>query len=217
ALLQSAGAADLAGRGVVRAGRLRLPQRSPAAHRRTTWLQGALARRRAGRMRSNRLLFLLPLLTLAAMAIFFGWALMSGRDPASIGSVMVGRPAPKLEGVTFGDGKPKLVNYFASWCAPCLAEHPLFTRLKQRDGAAIVGVAWKDKPEATRAWLAKLGDPFNQLLFDQEGKTALDWGLSGVPETYLVDGQGIVRLHFRGPITEQDLTQRILPLLKGGS
>ena len=156
-------------------------------------------------MKSNRLLFLLPLLSLVAMALFFGWALISGRDPASIGSVMVGRPAPKL------------VNYFASWCAPCLAEHPLFTRLKQRDGAAIVGVAWKDKPEATRAWLAKLGDPFSQLLFDQEGKTALDWGLSGVPETYLVDGQGIVRLHFRGPITEQDLTQRILPLLKAGS
>ena len=168
-------------------------------------------------MKSNRLLVLLPLLSLAAMAVFFGWALMSGRDPASIGSVMVGRPAPRLEGVTFGDGKPKLVNYFASWCAPCLAEHPLFTRLKQRDGAAIVGVAWKDKPEATRAWLARLGDPFSQLLFDQEGKTALDWGLSGVPETYLIDGQGIVRLHFRGPITEQDLTQRILPLLKAGS
>jgi len=168
-------------------------------------------------MKSNRLLFLLPLLTLCAMAVFFGWALLSGRDPASIGSVMVGRPAPKLEGVELGGGKPKLVNFFASWCAPCLAEHPLFTRLKEREGTAIVGIAWKDKPEATRAWLAKLGDPFKQLLFDQEGKTALDWGLSGVPETYLIDGQGIVRLHFRGPITEQDLKERILPLLKSGS
>ena len=167
-------------------------------------------------MKSNRLLFLLPLLSLVAMALFFGWALISGRDPASIGSVMVGRPAPKLEGVTFGDGKPKLVNYFASWCAPCLAEHPLFTRLKQRDGAAIVGVAWKDKPEATRAWLQRLGDPFARLGFDQDGKIALDWGLSGVPETYLIDAQGIVHLHFRGPITERDLGT-ILPLLRGGS
>ena len=163
----------------------------------------------------SRLLFLLPLLTIVAMAGFFGWALLSDRDPASIGSVMVGRPAPKLEGVTFGGGKPVLVNWFASWCAPCLAEHPLFTRLKQRDGAAIVGVAWKDKPEATRAWLARLGDPFKQLLFDPDGKQALDWGLSGVPETYLVDAKGIVRLHFRGPITERDLTGAILPLLKG--
>ena len=149
------------------------------------------------------------------MAGFFGWALVSGRDPASIGSVMVGRPAPRLEGVTFGGGKPVLVNYFASWCAPCLAEHPLFTRLKQREGAAIIGIAWKDKPEATRAWLARLGDPFARLGFDQDGKIALDWGLSGVPETYLIDAQGIVRLHFRGPITERDLTGAILPLLKG--
>ena len=141
-------------------------------------------------MKSNRLLFLLPLLTLVAMALFFGWALMSGRDPASIGSVMVGRAAPRLEGVELGKGKPVLVNYFASWCAPCLAEHPLFTRLKERDGATIVGIAWKDKPEATRAWLARLGDPFKHLLFDQEGKIAL---------------------------TENDLTQRILPLLKSGS
>ena len=116
-----------------------------------------------------------------------------------------------------GADKPVLVNYFASWCAPCLAEHPLFTRLKEREGAPIVGVAWKDKPDATRAWLARLGDPYKQLLFDQDGKLALDWGLSGVPETYLIDGKGIVRLHFRGPITEQDLTQRILPLLRAGS
>ena len=168
-------------------------------------------------MTANRLLFALPLLTLAAMAGFFGWALLSDRDPASIGSVMVGRPAPKLEGVELGNGKPKLVNYFASWCAPCLAEHPLFTRLKQREGVPIIGIAWKDKPGATEAWLKRLGNPYQQLLFDQDGKRALDWGLSGVPETFLVDGKGIVRLHFRGPITEQDLNQRILPLLKAGS
>jgi cytochrome c biogenesis protein CcmG, thiol:disulfide interchange protein DsbE len=168
-------------------------------------------------MTTNRLLFALPLLTLAAMAGFFGWALVSGRDPASIGSVMVGRPAPPLAGVQFGGGKPMLVNFFASWCTPCLAEHPLFTRLKEREGVPIVGVAWKDKPDATRAWLARLGDPFKQLLFDPDGKLTLDWGLQAVPETYVVDGRGIVRLHFRGPITEQDLRERILPLLKAGS
>ena len=169
----------------------------------------------------SRLLFLLPLLTLAILAGFFSWSLLSGRDPASIGSVMVGRAAPTLP-ASLGDGlvksgKPVLVNFFASWCAPCLAEHPMFERLKSREGATIIGIAWKDKPEATRAWLQRLGDPFARLGFDQDGKIALDWGLSGVPETYLIDAQGIVRLHFRGPITEQDLTQRILPLLKAGS
>ena len=165
----------------------------------------------------NRTLFLLPLMMLVILTGFFGWSLLSGRDPASIGSVMVGRPAP---GLPFAEpllkaGKPVLVNFFASWCAPCLAEHPLFTRLKEREGATIIGIAWKDKPEATRAWLARLGDPFAQVGFDQDGKLALDWGLSGVPETYLVDGQGIVRLHFRGPLTERDLAA-ILPLLRGG-
>jgi cytochrome c biogenesis protein CcmG/thiol:disulfide interchange protein DsbE len=168
----------------------------------------------------NRFLFVLPLLTLAILAGFFGWSLLSGRDPASIGSVMVGRAAPTLpqalgEGL-IKSGKPVLVNFFASWCAPCLAEHPMFERLKSREGATIIGIAWKDKPEATRAWLARLGNPFARLGFDQDGKIALDWGLSGVPETYLIDAQGIVRLHFRGPITERDLGT-ILPLLRGGS
>lgn len=177
---------------------------------------------------SGRLLFLLPLMMLVVLAGFFGWSLLSGRDPASIGSVMVGRAAPRLAAPSLreGDpalteallrtGKPVLVNFFATWCAPCLAEHPLFTRLKEREGVTIIGIAWKDKPDATRAWLARLGDPFAKTGYDLDGKLALDWGLSGVPETYLIDGNGIVRLHFRGPITERDLSV-ILPLLRGGS
>ena len=177
---------------------------------------------------NNRLLYLLPLLTLVIMAGFFGWSLLSGRDPASIGSVMVNRPAPPLSAPALRPGepaltadllktgKPVLVNFFASWCTPCLAEHPLLLRLKEREGMTIVGIAWKNKPEEARAWLAKLGDPFAQIGFDQDGKLALDWGLSGVPETYLIDAQGIVRLHFRGPISERDLTQSILPLLRAG-
>ena len=131
-------------------------------------------------------------------------------------TLMVNRPAPKIDGVTFGDGKPVLVNYFASWCTPCLAEHPLITRLKEREGVAIVGIAWKNKPDEARAWLQRLGNPYKQLLFDQDGKIALDWGLSGVPETYLVDGDGIVRLHYRRAINERDVTEAILPLLKAG-
>jgi cytochrome c biogenesis protein CcmG/thiol:disulfide interchange protein DsbE len=168
----------------------------------------------------SRLLFLLPLLMMAILAGFFSWSLLSGRDPASIGSVMVDRAAPMLP-VSLGErliksGKPVLVNFFASWCAPCLAEHPMLERLKSREGATIIGIAWKDKPEAARAWLQRLGDPFARLGFDQDGKIALDWGLSGVPETYLIDAEGIVRLHLRGPITERDLGT-ILPLLRDGS
>lgn len=160
----------------------------------------------------RRALFLLPLLMLALMAGFFAWSLTSGRDPASIGSPMVGRPAPA--GTVLVPGKPMLVNFFASWCTPCLAEHPLFLRLKEREGAVILGIAWKNRQEEARAWLQRLGDPYAKVEFDLQGKAGLDWGLSGVPETYLVDGQGIVRRHFRGPITERDLTGVILPFLQ---
>mgnify|MGYP001084475576 CR=1 FL=1 len=176
---------------------------------------------------SRRLLFLLPLLTLALMTGFFGWSLLAGRDPASIGSVMIGRPAPRLDlpalapgepplsDAMLRTGKPVLVNFFASWCAPCLAEHPLFMRLRDREGATLIGVAWKNKRDDATAWLKRLGDPFKAAGLDLEGKTGLDWGLSGVPETYAIDGNGIVRLHFRGPISERDLTDSILPFLKG--
>ena len=176
---------------------------------------------------SRRLFFLLPLLTLALMAGFFAWSLMAGRDPASIGSVMVGRPAPHLDlpalspgeppitDALLKSGKPVLVNFFASWCAPCLAEHPLFTRLSEREGAVIIGIAWKNKRDEAEAWLKRLGDPFKSAGLDLDGKTGLDWGLSGVPETYAIDGTGIVRLHFRGPVSERDLNERIIPFLKG--
>ena len=177
---------------------------------------------------NNRLLYALPLLTLVIMAGFFGWSLLSGRDPASIGSVMVNRPAPPLaapalrpgEPALTSDllktGKPVLLNFFASWCTPCLAEHPLMMRLREREGVTIVGIAWKNKPEEARAWLKKLGDPYKFAGTDLEVRTGLDWGLSGVPETYLIDGAGIVRLHYHAPITEKDLKETILPMLRAG-
>jgi cytochrome c biogenesis protein CcmG, thiol:disulfide interchange protein DsbE len=180
-------------------------------------------------MKSNRLLFLLPLLTLCIMAGFFAWSLMSGRDPASIGDVMVGRPAPKLAAPSLRpnepqltdallhSGKPVLVNFFASWCAPCLAEQPLLERLAKRDGITLIGVAWRNKPEEARAWLDRLGDPFKAVGYDLDGTMAVDWGLSGVPETFLIDANGVVRLHLRAPILERDVTDRIMPLLRPGS
>jgi cytochrome c biogenesis protein CcmG/thiol:disulfide interchange protein DsbE len=180
---------------------------------------------------NRRALYLLPLATLLIMAGFFAWSMVAGRDPASIGSVMVNRPAPALQAPALraGEpplddallhdlrraGKPVLLNFFASWCAPCLAEHPLITRLAERERVTVIGVAWKNKPEEARAWLKRLGDPYKFAGYDIDGKVALDWGLSGVPETYLIDAEGIVRLHFRRPITERDLNDAILPMLSG--
>ena len=180
-------------------------------------------------MKSNRVVYLLPLLTLVILAGFFGWSLVSGRDPASIGSALVGRPAPSLKApalrpgeaalsdALLHTGKPVLVNFFASWCAPCLAEQPLLERLAKKEGVTIIGVAWKNKPEEARAWLERLGDPFAAAGYDLDGSMAVNWGLSGVPETFLIDAKGIVRLHIRAPILEKDVESRILPLLKAGS
>src|SRR5258708_9833770 len=135
---------------------------------------------------SRRPLFLLPLLTLALMAGFFAWSLLAGRDPAAIGSVLVGRPAPRLDlpALRAGDppltdallktGKPVLVNFFASWCAPCLAEHPLFTRLSERDGATIIRIASTNKRDEAEAWLKRLGDPFISAVLDLDASTRLD-------------------------------------------
>jgi cytochrome c biogenesis protein CcmG/thiol:disulfide interchange protein DsbE len=180
-------------------------------------------------MKSNRVLYLLPLLMLAILAGFFGWSLASGRDPASIGDVMVGRAAPHLAlpalrpgqpaltDALLHSGKPVLVNFFASWCTPCLAEQPLLERLAKKDGVTLIGIAWKNKPEEARAWLDRLGDPFKQVGYDLDGTIAVDWGLSGVPETFLIDGNGVIRLHIRAPILEKDVRDRIMPLLRPGS
>jgi cytochrome c biogenesis protein CcmG, thiol:disulfide interchange protein DsbE len=179
-------------------------------------------------MRSNRVLYLVPLATLAILAAVFGWSLVSGRDPTSIGSALVGKPAPPLKtpalrpGETalsdalLHTGKPALVNFFASWCTPCLAEHPLLERLAKKEGITIIGIAWKNKPDEARAWLERLGDPFAAAGYDLDGSMAVNWGLSGVPETFLIDAQGIVRLHIRAPILEKDVDSRILPLLRAG-
>jgi cytochrome c biogenesis protein CcmG/thiol:disulfide interchange protein DsbE len=168
-------------------------------------------------------------LTLAIlMPGFFGWSLTcraairrrsarrwsAGRRPGST-CRRCGPASRLLTDASLRTGKPVIVNFFASWCTPCLAEHPLFTRLAEREGATIVGIAWKNKRDDALGWLKKLGDPFRLAGLDLEGKTGLDWGLSGVPETYLIDGDGIVRRHYRGPITERDLNETILPFLKG--
>ena len=180
-------------------------------------------------VRPNRLLYLLPLITLAILEGVFGWSLVSGRDPASIGSALVGQPAPPLKApalrpgeaalsdALLHTGKPALVNFFASWCTPCLAEQPLLERLAKKEGVTIIGVAWKNKPEEARAWLERLGDPFAAAGYDLDGSMAVNWGLSGVPETFLIDAQGIVRLHIRAPILEKDVESRILPFLRAGS
>ena len=112
-----------------------------------------------------------------------------------------------------GHPGPVLENFFASWCVPCIIEHPQLMRLS-REGVAIFGIAYKDKPADSLQFIRRHGNPFQRLAKDEPGRVAIDWGLYGVPETYLLDRQGIIRWRYAGPITDEVLAQDLRPLLQ---
>lgn len=171
----------------------------------------------------NRWLALLPLVVAVALfALFAGWSLK--RDPAFKPDALVGQPIPEtvlpmltgdtagpgqLDLKTAGVGRPMLVNVFASWCAPCRIEHPKLLALKAR-GIAVVGVAYKDEPVATRAFLDELGDPYAMVLVDREGRAGLDLGISGVPETFAVDAMGRITAKQSGPLLNDADIERLV-------
>ncbi len=171
----------------------------------------------------NRWLALIPLAVLSALAVLFvGWSL--NRDPSYKPDAMVGQPIPEtvlpmltgdqpgpgnLDLKTAGVGKPMLVNVFASWCAPCRIEHPKLLALKAR-GINVVGVAYKDEPVATRAFLDEMGDPFALVLVDHEGRAGLDLGISGVPETFAVDAMGRITAKHSGPLLNDADIERLV-------
>jgi len=103
---------------------------------------------------------------------------------------------------------------FASWCVPCRAEHPLLMRLARENGVSINGIAYKDKPEDSRAFLASLGDPYSRVGMDEPGRAAIEWGVYGVPETFLVDGNGVIRWKYSGPLTPELVANKLLPLIE---
>jgi cytochrome c biogenesis protein CcmG/thiol:disulfide interchange protein DsbE len=178
----------------------------------------------------NRWLALLPLVAIAALAVLFvGWSLK--RDPAFKPDAMVGQPIPEtvlpmltgdqagpgqVDLKTAGVGRPMIVNVFASWCAPCRIEHPKLLQLKRR-GIAVVGVAYKDEPVATRAFLDELGDPFAMVPVDREGRAGLDLGISGVPETFAVDAMGRITAKQSGPLLDDADIERLVASMQAPS
>ncbi len=174
----------------------------------------------------SRWLTVIPLVILTALAVLFiGWSLK--RDPAFKPDALVGQSVPETvlpilqDGVagpqnvdirTAGVGRPMIVNVFASWCAPCRIEHPRLLALKAQ-GIAVVGVAYKDEPEATQAFLDELGDPFAMVLVDREGRAGLDLGVSGVPESFAVDAMGRIVAKSSGPILTDADVQRLTQAL----
>ncbi|CAN5322546.1 DsbE family thiol:disulfide interchange protein [soil metagenome] len=175
----------------------------------------------------NRWFALIPLAIVAALAaLFIGWSLK--HDPTYKPDAIVGQSLPEtvlpiLSGdvagpgnvdlKTAGVGRPMIVNMFASWCAPCRLEHPKLMALKAR-GVAIVGVAYKDEPEATRAMLDDLGDPFRMILVDHEGQAGLDLGISGVPESFAVNAQGQVVAKVSGPLNNDADIERLVAAIQ---
>jgi cytochrome c biogenesis protein CcmG/thiol:disulfide interchange protein DsbE len=170
-------------------------------------------------------LYGLPFLALTALVAWFALALAPGRDPSAVPSALIDKPAPQIdlpsiypdrEGLDGVDlkGRAIVVNVFASWCVPCRAEHPLLTKLAQEHGVPVIGLNWKDKPEDARAFLNELGDPYERIGSDPSGRAGIDWGVYGVPETYVLDAQGRIRYRHVGPLSEEDIDGVILPVLR---
>ncbi len=172
---------------------------------------------------ARKLLFLLPAALFAVLVIAFAVGLR--HDPHLLPSALIDRPAPDFalpglyesaNGLTRNDldGRVTLVNFFASWCAPCREEHAELMALGRLPGVTLDGIAYKDKPEETRRFLERLGNPFGRIGVDRNGTTAIDFGVYGVPETYVVDGTGHIRLRHVGPLTAEDVKSEILPLIQ---
>jgi cytochrome c biogenesis protein CcmG, thiol:disulfide interchange protein DsbE len=171
---------------------------------------------------TRRLLFLLPAGLFAVLVVAFAMGL--NHDPSLLPSALINRPAPKfdLPGLydpekglgrrDFGGGIT-LVNFFASWCAPCREEQPALVALARSPGVTLDGIAYKDSPGDTRRFLADLGNPYRRIGVDRDGTTAINFGVYGVPETYLVDSTGHIRYRQVGPLSQQDVDRKILPLI----
>lgn len=169
----------------------------------------------------TRFLALAPILAFAVLVAIFGIGLT--KDPAAIPSQLIDRPLPAftLPGLTANApgfahtdlrGKPMLLNVFASWCAACPQEHPMLTKIAA-GGVPVYGIDWKDTPAEATAWLAKLGNPYTRVASDPTARTGIDLGVTGVPETFVVDASGRVRYKQVGPIDQATWDTVLRPLL----
>ena len=180
--------------------------------------------------RRSRGSYVLPLVIVTLMSAFFFVALRSG-DPSRLPSALIGKPVPQfaigpIEGLDaaegggarpgissadLSNGEVTIVNVWASWCGPCIQEHPQLIALKQQHGLRLVGINYKDDPAAARRFLARYGNPFDAIGADKNGRVAIDWGVYGVPETYVIDGTGRIAFKFVGPLSASAIRNEILP------
>jgi cytochrome c biogenesis protein CcmG, thiol:disulfide interchange protein DsbE len=177
---------------------------------------------------NKKILFTLPLLITMVLFGYFFWALTKpGRDPKILPSVLIDKPAPEFNLVALenlgvpgfsradltSNGKVSVVNIFASWCVPCLAEHPDMVKLGERDDINLYGINYRDKPEDALKWLNRNGNPYHRVGRDPKSRTGIEWGVYGVPETFIVDAAGTIRYKHVGPLNPGDLENKILPII----
>lgn len=171
----------------------------------------------------RKLLFLIPVAAFAGVAVIFAIGLK--RDPSIVPSALIGKPVPSFAlppvkgrtlGLTTADlkGDVSLVNVFASWCIECRAEHPLLMRLARERTVPLYGFNYKDKPDDAARWLDTMGDPYARTGADLDGRVAIDFGVYGVPETFVIDREGRIAFKQIGPITPKVLDETILPLVE---
>jgi cytochrome c biogenesis protein CcmG, thiol:disulfide interchange protein DsbE len=186
---------------------------------------------------TRRWVAFLPLILFGALVLVFVFRLFSG-DPSKLPSALIGKPVPVFslpaldgllrdgkvvpgfaqgdlaQGSLTSEGKVILVNVFASWCAPCHQEHPLLMELAKDPRITLLGINYKDKPENARRFLGRLGNPYAAVGVDEDGRTAIDWGVYGVPETFLITRTGIIAFKHVGPITPDSLARSLEPAIQ---
>jgi cytochrome c biogenesis protein CcmG, thiol:disulfide interchange protein DsbE len=173
----------------------------------------------------SRWVFIAPIAAFAVLAFFLFKSLWAPA-PDLIPSALLNRPAPRLvlpaldaQSAAFtpadlAAGHVSVINVFASWCAPCRTETGQLAALAKLPGVLLYGLTQKDKPAATRAFLDEVGNPFARIARDDDGRASIEWGVYGVPETFVVDGRGIIRLKYVGPLSDDVLAQQLLPAIK---
>ncbi|MEQ9190965.1 MAG: DsbE family thiol:disulfide interchange protein [Alphaproteobacteria bacterium] len=177
-----------------------------------------------GRFTVPRRVFLIPIALFMGLAVVLGWGLMWG-DPSVIPSALIDKPVPDftlppVQGRTLGlsgtdlRGEVSLVNVFASWCTACRAEHPVFMKVREEGAVPIHGLNYKDQPADAAAWLDTLGDPYTRTGADLDGRVAIDWGVYGVPETFVIGADGLIAYKHIGAVTPEVLKETIMPLVE---
>ena len=174
---------------------------------------------------------LLPVAVFVALAVLF-MAGLTGGDPSKLPSALLGKtvpefdlaalagierdggPVPGLKAADLKDGSVTLVNVWASWCGPCRDEHPQLMQLAATEGLRVAGINYKDEPANARRFLNSLGNPFSRIGADTTGRTAVDWGVYGVPESFLVDGKGTIVYKFTGPISPEAMAEVLMPRIR---